>query len=107
MLKRVTFTGIDRWTKVEELKALYREYPFVKFAMLFSENPDVSNRFPSVEMLETYQEAALPLSAHLCGRLARYPVKTGDWSPVEAKTGPFFSPLSPHPAQYEQSRALL
>ena len=91
MLKRVTFTGIDQWTKPEALSALCRDYPFVEFAMRLAESPNDSSRFPPLDMLKAYRERKFPLAVHLCGRLARHPIQTGDWSEVEEKLGSFYS----------------
>lgn len=36
MLERVTFTGVDQKTKIKELEALQKKYPFVEFGFIGS-----------------------------------------------------------------------
>lgn len=92
MLKRVTFSGFDQWTSVEDLKALYREYPFVEFGFLLSDlynGKDNRRRNPDVSVLENYREAKLPLSLHVCDNLAEKLVKENDWDGLYKALGDY------------------
>ena len=84
MLKRVTFSGIDQQTKVQELKKLYEKYPFVEFGFLYSQtaNQKGQGRYPRTVILKGYKKAGLPMALHLCGKISHDLVHGGDWSVV-------------------------
>ena len=84
MLKRVTFSGIDQKTKVQDLKRLYEKYPFVEFVFLYSHHANRKNqgRYPSTVILKGYKKAGLPMAVHLCGKIAHDLVHDNDWSVV-------------------------
>ena len=84
MLKRVTFSGIDQQTKVQDLKRLYEKYPFVEFVFLYSmqANQKGVGRYPNKMILKNYKNAGLPMAVHLCGQIAHDLVKNGDWNVV-------------------------
>ena len=65
MLKRVTFSGIDSQTKVQDLKKLYEKYPFVEFVFLYSQqaNQKGQGRYPRTVILKGYKKAGLPPTA--------------------------------------------
>lgn len=89
MLKRVTFSGIDPWTKPQELRKLADEYPFVEFAFLLTENhAKAGNRYPHPMILKSYRQMNLPMAVHFCGKLAYDLVKTNDWGAAQALLGP-------------------
>ena len=94
MLKRVTFSGIDQWTRPKELQALHAQYPFVEFVYLMTENRSAGNRYPAPVFLKSYSRLNLPMAVHLCGKLAHDIVKTGDWSTVNGILGPSMSLFS-------------
>lgn len=87
MLKRVTFSGIDSWTKPKEVQALYQAYPFVEFVYLLTDNRKAGNRYPMPVILKAYKPLGVPMAVHLCGRIAHDLVTTGDWKPVEKMLG--------------------
>lgn len=85
MLNKVTFTGIDQKTKISDLEKLYKEYPFLEFGFLVSENntnKNVENKYPSLVMLKGLKNKNIPLSLHVCGRLAREIVQHNNWQPL-------------------------
>ncbi|MBQ7887055.1 MAG: hypothetical protein IJ313_09210 [Clostridia bacterium] len=82
MLKRVSFSGIDQWTKPKELQELYQKYPFVEFVYLLSENQKAGNRYPRPVILKAYKKIELPMATHLCGKIAMELIHTNDWKPV-------------------------
>lgn len=82
----VTFTGVDEQTNVDKLVELANKYDFIEFGVLLSEtitNKEANNRFPSLEFIDKLIEAGLPLSCHICGRLAREFIKTGDFTEIQ------------------------
>ena len=85
MLKRVTFSGIDQQTKVQDLKKLYEKYPFVEFVFLYSQkaNQKGQGRYPRTVILKGYKKAGLPMALHLCGKIAHDLVHDSDWSVVQ------------------------
>lgn len=84
MLKRVTFSGIDQQTKVQDLKKLYEKYPFVEFVFLYYQqaNQKGEGRYPKTAMLKEYQQANLPMALHICGRIAVDLIYDSNWSAV-------------------------
>ncbi len=84
MLKRVTFSGIDQYTRVDDLKRLYEQYPFVEFVYLYSsqQNQKGHGRYPQKVVLKNYKKANLPMALHLCGKIALDLVHDGNWSVV-------------------------
>lgn len=85
MLNKVTFTGVDDRTNIEELQAIVKDYPFVEFGVLMSENNTRNsgkNRYPGVETIRNLKCAGLPLAAHICGRIAREAMATGNFAEI-------------------------
>jgi hypothetical protein len=83
MLKKVTFTGVDNKTNIEDLVILTNKYPFVEFGVLVSKSVlvgDIENRFPHLGILKKMKLRGLNLSCHVCGSVARDIVKHNDWS---------------------------
>ena len=64
LLKRVTFSGIDQQTRVQDLKKLYEKYPFVEFVFLYSQqaNQKGQGRYPRTVVLKGYKKAGLPMA---------------------------------------------
>lgn len=89
MIKRVTFSGIDQWTKVKDVVEIYKSYPFVEFAYLYTENRNAGNRYPQPVILKGYKKAGVPMAVHICGKAAHEVMKTGDWSPVYSAIGQY------------------
>lgn len=73
-LDRVTITGADDSINPSQIVELSKEFPFVEWGILFSNNHQGSNRFPSQKWLEslfdTLKSSPKPikLCAHLCGK---------------------------------------
>ena len=84
MLKKVTFSGIDQQTKVQNLKRLYEKYPFVEFVFLYSHHANRKGvgRYPQTVVLKGYKKAGLPMALHLCGKISHDLVHDGNWSAV-------------------------
>lgn len=81
MLTRVTMTGADDGTKIDEMVALWREFPFIEWGILIGST--AGDRFPSDEWIVALVEAkittmnTMPLSLHLCGSVLREIASTG------------------------------
>lgn len=86
-MNKVVFTGIDARTNIWELQAIAEKYPYVEFGVLMSENNTGSgekNRYPGPDFIRALKSANLPLSAHICGKLAREAVQTGKFNDIVA-----------------------
>lgn len=68
-LTRVSITGADDKTNPEKLLELSQQYPFVEWAILFSENKEGTQRYPSKAWREQFYAVApnVQRAAHLCG----------------------------------------
>lgn len=97
MLNKVTFTGIDQKTKIKDLESLYKKYPFIEFGFLVSENntnKNVENKYPNLVILKGFKGKNIPLSLHVCGKIAREIVQHNNWEPLYNLMGdymPLFS----------------
>ena len=83
MLNRVTFTGVDDRTNVNDLVDLTKRFPFVEFGVLISKgntNKNVVNRYPNATIFKKLKNKGLNLSCHLCGSVARNIVKKDGWN---------------------------
>lgn len=70
-LKYVTLTGADDTVKQEQLIALSKRYPFVEWAILFSQSKSGVSRYPShdwADQLVSSTNLGCNFSAHLCGK---------------------------------------
>jgi hypothetical protein len=75
----VTISGVDESVSDRELARLSKQYRFVEWGILVSDNRQgIEPRYPSRNWIELLtdrrlrdREAAVHLSAHLCGRAAR------------------------------------
>lgn len=97
MINKVTFTGIDNKTKVEDLVELYNKYPFVEFGVLISANNtnnNIDNKYPNLVILKSLKTKNLPLSLHVCGSIAHEIIQHNNWQPLYNLIGeylPYFS----------------
>ena len=65
IINKVTFTGADNSTSVEELLSIQKEYPFVEWGILIASNPG-RNRYPSNDYIMSLKDKNLNLALHLC-----------------------------------------
>jgi len=73
-LDRVTITGADDNTSIEELFSLSLEFPFVEFGILVSSSREGSPRYPSRDWcrrLNDKIDGRTRISVHVCGLWAR------------------------------------
>lgn len=81
-IKGITFTGIDGWTDVEELRTIQLRWPIVEFGVLMSEHwYENGTRYYNPDALKRLAYSGLNLSCHLCGRIARRAVRN-DFEPA-------------------------
>lgn len=75
MLTKVTITGADDNTNLEDLLRLSRAFPFVEWGILVSLNSEGSSRFPSRKWIEEFSAWAKTykwnVSTHVCGTWVR------------------------------------
>lgn len=75
ILQTVTITGADDSIKPDELIMLSRDYPFVEWGILLSQDGFGTKKFPSREwihnLLELKKEYHINLSGHICGQWVR------------------------------------
>lgn len=70
-INRVTFTGADDNTSIEEMVKISEKFPFVEWGILYARDPG-RERYPSYKWVAELAEAKIPmLSAHLCGQFSR------------------------------------
>lgn len=79
----ITFTGVDQYTKIEDLKQLSSEY-MIEFGILFSSNRQgIDTRYPSLEYIKSitsHKSGSLCFAAHICGNHARAIASNGTCS---------------------------
>ncbi len=68
---RITLSGVDEHTDIEELNRLAIRYP-VEIAILYTVAPDGRNRYPSASWaIGVAKRLRTPLAIHVCGSRAR------------------------------------
>lgn len=72
-IKYVTLTGADDSIDPADLIPLTEQYPFVEWAILFSQSKSGVERYPSLDWVDELVDQVVPnrkinLSAHLCGK---------------------------------------
>lgn len=92
MLTRVTITGIDGLTNMNEVESLTKEFPFVEWGVLLSPSSQGKTpRFPGVHTLEGVRNRPnLPWSGHLCGRHVQTILNGYAWVEREIVPWPVF-----------------
>lgn len=86
MVNKITFTGVDNRTDIRKLQEIYKAFPFVEFGILMSMNntgSDTVNRFPHPLVIKNIKHAGIPYSVHVCGKLVRDAISTGQLEAVE------------------------
>lgn len=95
MLNRVTLTGADDSTDIDDLLELSVKFPFVEWGILASGSQQGGNRFPSLKWMADLYDATtdvpgVQLSIHVCGRWVR-DICDGNWTPVFTNLGPILT----------------
>lgn len=89
-IKHITFTGVDRWTDVNELVKLQLEFPKVEFGVLMSQNWNENTpRFCPPDFLANLEGKSLNLSLHLCGEVARQAIRNNFQPAIDLCQGHF------------------
>lgn len=75
-LNKVTITGVDELTNIEELISLSAKYPYVEWGVLFSNsNQGLKPRYPKIEWIQNFVNEKnnhdLNIAAHLCGQIGK------------------------------------
>lgn len=66
-LRYVTITGADDNVHYDDMLSLYKQYPFIEWAILFG--PNTGPRYPSDSWIKGLKDCVgMNLSAHLCGK---------------------------------------
>jgi len=92
MINRVTFTGADDTTDINEMIELSEKYPFVEWAILVMPGRYGKDRFPSkdwIRQLVILAAKKVNLSLHLCGKYVN-DILVGDDLKVMADVGASF-----------------
>lgn len=76
-INRVTITGADDKTDIQDLIDLTKQFPFVEWGILFSGSKQGQSRYPSHSTIGNIAASALPLSAHFCGSYSRDVLENG------------------------------
>jgi hypothetical protein len=69
MINRVTITGADDFTSIDEMHKISEEFPFVEWGILVMPDRFGRPRYPSLDWIKSLikNNAGLKLSLHLCG----------------------------------------
>jgi hypothetical protein len=72
----LTFSGIDEFTNIDDLKKMY-----VEFGILLTLNPEGRNRYPSLDWISN-TVGQLTCAIHICGRAARKALLYGELNDI-------------------------
>lgn len=67
-----TLTGVDNTTPIKDILDISKEYPFVEWGVLVSEDREGSSRYPTLPMVEDLLEEDINIAIHLCGSFNTY-----------------------------------
>ena len=67
IIDKISFTGADDKTSIENLKVLQLKYPSVEWAILYFPERDGLARNPTIAWREKFYQAKLNSAMHLCG----------------------------------------
>lgn len=111
-ISKVTFTGADDKTDIEDLFSMSEKYPFVEWGILMSKNNTeyVGRRFPSRKWIDKLiqtredKKQKINLSMHICGRMVDDIVENGGKKFIEHYEDILFSfqrlQINTHAARY-------
>jgi hypothetical protein len=68
-INKITFTGADDNTNIDDLIQIQEKYPFLEFGILISSKS--GNRYPSENWIENLKDKNLNLALHVCGKHVR------------------------------------
>lgn len=77
-MQRITLTGADERTDIDQLVELVNRYPHVELGLLYTSTPEGRNRYPSLRwLLRTAAECTGRIAIHVCGQTARKQLMEG------------------------------
>lgn len=86
IIERITMTGADDNTDIQDMLDISKEFPKVEWAILVSKSSEGKQRFPSRDWINRFYQVNLDLdkklkiSTHICGRWVRQILDgTIDW----------------------------
>lgn len=86
-INRVTITGPDDNTNIEDLLKLSEKYPFVEWGILFSTGREGSQRYPSSSWIDEVTKSGMLLSAHFCGWYPRQVLENANYDLIKNLKG--------------------
>ena len=90
MINKITITGADDHTDINDMIRISKQFPLVEWGILFSKNRQGTQRYPSYEWVRKLREVLpdypLNLSAHLCGNWTK-DIFQGKFSWIVEETG--------------------
>jgi len=79
ILKKVTFTGVDKWTNLKHMIELWNKNQYVEWGFLYSEKSmGVEKRYPTKKEILSYFGDNMNKSLHLCGSVVRDILENGN-----------------------------
>jgi hypothetical protein len=80
-ISRITLTGADEYTNIEQLIDLVNRFPAVEVGLLYTATPEGRNRYPSRDWLRRAAAALTErVAIHVCGGGARQELLSGNLS---------------------------
>ena len=67
IIDKISFTGADNKTHIQELQNLQSQYPTIEWALLYFPERDGLARNPTLDWRQKFYQAQLPSAMHLCG----------------------------------------
>lgn len=79
ILKKVTFTGVDKWTSLNHLQDIWNKNQYIEWGFLYSERAmGVEKRYPTKqEIIDFIKNNNMNRSLHLCGSVVRQILEFG------------------------------
>lgn len=75
-IKYVTLTGVDEYTRIDDINHLFDTYPILELAVLYSPTKKNDTRYPGFEFIMNllswqYTQRDCALAVHLCGQAVK------------------------------------
>lgn len=86
-INKVTITGADDKTKIEDLIKLSQRFPFVEWGILFSNGREGTQRYPSKQWIKEVVNYNMNLSAHFCGWWPRQVLEKANYELITSLKG--------------------
>jgi phosphoribosylanthranilate isomerase len=66
---RLTITGADDTTDIQQMLDITVKYPFLEWGILFWESRVGTARYPSIKWANRFVDLGLPSASHICGKM--------------------------------------